>query len=102
MPSMQPKEIERLRDAARHARRLSDEHRRAHPRAEDDETPDEAGDALRRQAEQAAAELDAAEALKRADALAARRAAAVADSEDMQSRLRAEAAARREARNSGS
>ena len=98
MPSMEPDEIERLRDAARHTRRLSDEHRRAHPRADGDETPDEEGDELRRKAEHAASELDAAEALKRADALAKRRAAAVADSEDMQSRLRAEAAARREAR----
>lgn len=98
MPSKQHQEIERLREAARHARRLSDEHRRAHPRTEDDETPDETGDTLRRQAEQAASELDAAEAGKRADALAKRRAAAVADSEDMQSRLRAEAAARREQR----
>lgn len=91
-----PDQLGRLREAAREARRLSDEHRRAQPR--DGAGPDEVGDGLRRRAEKAAAELATAEAERRADALAKRRADASASSEDLQSRLRAEARARREQR----
>lgn len=92
--SSNPEPIGRLREASREARRLADEHRRAQPR--DGAGPDEVGDGLRRRAEKAAAELEAAEAGRRADALAKRRADASANSGDLQSRLRAEARARRE------
>lgn len=88
--------LERLREVSREARRLSDEYRRAQPR--DFTGSDERGDALRVRAERAAAELDAAEQVRRTESMAKRRADVAASGVDLQRRLRDEARARREQR----
>ena len=92
-----PPEVRIARDAAHNARRLCDEHQRAHRDADgSDATVDRRGEELRRLAAETSAAFEFAKQQARAAASVKRRQEGIAHDAQLQGQLRAEAQARRE------
>jgi len=93
-----PKPVKDAHEAAHKARKLSDEHHRAHRDADPaDEAVSRRGDELKRLAAEASATFEFAKQQARVAAATKRRQQTVADDAQLQARLRAEAQARRDA-----
>jgi hypothetical protein len=87
--------LQALRNAANHARKLANEHRREHRHSDpDDPAIKQRGEDLEAAAVKAAQALSAAETKARADAVVQRREDRIAGEADLQSRLRADTLAR--------
>jgi hypothetical protein len=92
-----PSAVRIAHDASQKARRLLDEHLRAHRNADPaDPAVAKRADELKRAATEASADLDIAERAMRASTAARRREEIVVEQAGLQSRLRGEAQARRD------
>ena len=93
-----PADVRIARDAAHNARRLSDEHQRAHRSSDPtDDAVHRRGEELRRLAAEASAAYEGAKQQARGAASVKRRQESIVHDAQLQSQLRAEAQARREA-----
>jgi hypothetical protein len=93
-----PAAVKNARDAAQKARKLSDEHQRAHRNADPaDAAVASRGDELKRLAAEASARSEVVKQQARGAAAVKRRQEDIAHDAQLQARLRAEAQARREA-----
>jgi hypothetical protein len=93
-----PKAVKDAHEAAHNARKLSDEHHRAHRDGDPgDEAVGRRGDELKRLAAEASATFEFVKQQARVAAAAKRRQQTITDDAQLQARLRAESQARRDA-----